>query len=145
MKGGTLLHLFPLTGLGLMLVVLVVSIVRKVAQSEWDCSLTKKKEKKTCHCKCRALFSRKAPTKIATVSVGHFSLEKRRLKRSISTNVLWEKKHWTDKMNWVCCGKKNRHGQIIVLIEKLWRNKLELQEGLQLESETLYLNCYELS
>ena len=27
-----------------MLVVLVVSIVRKVAQSEWDCSLTKKKE-----------------------------------------------------------------------------------------------------
>ena len=30
----------------LMLVVLVVSIVRKVAQSEWDCSLTKKKRKK---------------------------------------------------------------------------------------------------
>ena len=29
----------------LMLVVLVVSIVRKVAQSEWDCSLTKKKNK----------------------------------------------------------------------------------------------------
>ena len=28
-----------------MVVVLVVSIVRKVAQSEWDCSLTKKKEK----------------------------------------------------------------------------------------------------
>ena len=27
-----------------MLVVLVVSIVRKVAQSEWDCSLTKKKQ-----------------------------------------------------------------------------------------------------
>ena len=46
-----------------MAVVLVVSIVRKVAQSEWDCSLTKKKEK------------------LATVSVGHFSLEKRRLKR----------------------------------------------------------------
>ena len=44
----------------LMLVVLVVSIVRKVAQSEWDCSLTKKK--------------------LATVRVGHFSLEKRRLK-----------------------------------------------------------------
>ena len=33
-KGGTLLHSFPLTGLGLMVVVLVVSIVRKVAQSE---------------------------------------------------------------------------------------------------------------
>ena len=47
----------------LMLVVLVVSIVRKVAQSEWDCSLTKKKEKKTSHCKSRALFPRKAPTK----------------------------------------------------------------------------------
>ena len=31
---GTLLHYFPLTGLGLMVVVLVVSIVRKVAQSE---------------------------------------------------------------------------------------------------------------
>ena len=31
---GTLLHKFPLTGLGLMVVVLVVSIVRKVAQSE---------------------------------------------------------------------------------------------------------------
>ena len=46
-----------------MLVVLVVSIVRKVAQSEWDCSLTKKKKKK-----------------LATVRVGHFSLEKRRLK-----------------------------------------------------------------
>ena len=30
---GTPLHLFPLTGLGLMVVVLVVSIVRKVAQS----------------------------------------------------------------------------------------------------------------
>ena len=41
-----------------MLVVLVVSIVRKVAQSEWDCSLTKKKEKK-----------------LATVRVGHFSVE----------------------------------------------------------------------
>ena len=27
------------------LVVLVVSIVRKVDQSEWDCSVTKKKEK----------------------------------------------------------------------------------------------------
>ena len=37
---------FPLTGLGLMVVVLVVSmIVRKVDQSEWDCSLTKKKRK----------------------------------------------------------------------------------------------------
>ena len=47
-----------------MVVVLVVSIVRKVAQSVRDCSLTKKKEKK-----------------LATVSVGHFSLEKRRLKR----------------------------------------------------------------
>ena len=46
-----------------MLVVLVVSIVRKVAQSEWDCSLTKKK--------------------LATVSVGHFSLEKRRQKQSL--------------------------------------------------------------
>ena len=33
-RGGTHLHYFPLTGLGLMLVVLVVSIVRKVAQSE---------------------------------------------------------------------------------------------------------------
>ena len=43
-----------------MLVVLIVSIVRKVAQSEWDCSLTEKK--------------------LATVRVGHFSLEKRRLK-----------------------------------------------------------------
>ena len=42
-ESGDLLHLFPLTGLGLMVVVLVVSIVRKVAQSEWDCSLTKKK------------------------------------------------------------------------------------------------------
>ena len=42
-----------------MVVVLVVSSVRKVAQSEWDCSLTKKK--------------------LATVSVGHVSLEKRRL------------------------------------------------------------------
>ena len=31
---GTLLHYFPLTGLGLMSIVLVVSIVRKVAQSE---------------------------------------------------------------------------------------------------------------
>ena len=31
---GTLLPQFPLTGLGLMVVVLVVSIVRKVAQSE---------------------------------------------------------------------------------------------------------------
>ena len=47
-----------------MLVVLVVSIVRKVAQSDLDCSLTKKKEKK-----------------LATVRVGHFSLEKRRLKK----------------------------------------------------------------
>ena len=47
----------------LMVVVLVVSIVRKVAQSEWDCSLTKKKGKKTSHCKSRALFLRKAPTK----------------------------------------------------------------------------------
>ena len=42
-----------------MVVVLVVSIVRKVDQSEWDCSLTKK----TSHCKSRALFTRKAPTK----------------------------------------------------------------------------------
>ena len=47
-----------------MVVVLEVSIVRKVAQSELDCSLTKKKKKK-----------------LATVSVGHFSLEKRRLKK----------------------------------------------------------------
>ena len=31
---GTLLHNLPLTGLGRMVVVLVVSIVRKVAQSE---------------------------------------------------------------------------------------------------------------
>ena len=31
---GTILHYFPLTGLGLMVVVLVVSIVRKVVQSE---------------------------------------------------------------------------------------------------------------
>ena len=45
------------------LVVLLVSIVRKVDQSEYDCSLTKKKEKK-----------------LATVIVGLFSLEKRRLK-----------------------------------------------------------------
>ena len=45
-----------------MVVVLVVSIVRKVDQSELDCSLTKKK-------------------KLATVIVGHFSLEKRRLKK----------------------------------------------------------------
>ena len=49
-----------------MVVVLVVSIVRKVAQSELDCSLTKKKKK------------------LATVSVGHFSLEKRRLKTSVT-------------------------------------------------------------
>ena len=46
-----------------MVVVLVVLIVRKVAQSEWDCSLTK--------------------NKLATVRVGHSSLEKRRLKTSI--------------------------------------------------------------
>ena len=45
-----------------MVVVLVVSIVRKVAQSEWDCSLTKKR-KRTSHCESRALFTRKAPTK----------------------------------------------------------------------------------
>ena len=42
-----------------MVVVLVVSIVRKVAQSEWDCSLAKKKEK------------------LATVRVGHFSDQKK--------------------------------------------------------------------
>ena len=46
-----------------MVVVLVVSIVRKVAQSEWDCSLTKKKRKKTSHCNSGALFTREAPTK----------------------------------------------------------------------------------
>ena len=51
--------------LGLMVVVLLNSIVRKVAQSEWDCSLAKKKKKEK---------------KLATVRVGHFSLEKRRLK-----------------------------------------------------------------
>ena len=37
-----------------MVVVLVVSIVRQVAQSE---------SKKTSHCNSRALFTRKAPTK----------------------------------------------------------------------------------
>ena len=52
-----------------MAVVLVVSIVRKVAQSERDCSLTKKKKKK-----------------LANVSVGHFSLEKRRLKTCSETS-----------------------------------------------------------
>ena len=43
----------------------IVRIVRKVDHSEWDCQLkkTKKKKKKTTHCKSRALFSRKAPTK----------------------------------------------------------------------------------
>ena len=46
-----------------MVVVSVVSIVRKVAQSEKDCSLTKKRKK------------------LATVRVGHFSPEKCRLKR----------------------------------------------------------------
>ena len=69
-----------------MLVVLVVSIVRKVAQSEWDCSLTKKKKKK----------------KLATVRVGHFSLEKRRLKTENEENFLkplenWERKHRAQK------------------------------------------------
>ena len=57
-----------------MVVVLVVSIVRKVAQSEWDCSLT---------------------NKLATVSVGHFSLEKRRLKIPRQ----FEFTRWTKKRN----------------------------------------------
>ena len=54
-----------------MVVVLVVSIVRKAAQSERDCSLTKKKKKK-----------------LATVSIGYFSLEKRRLKIQCIRGIL---------------------------------------------------------
>ena len=67
----------------LMLVVLVVSIVRKVAQSEWDCSLTKKKEKK-----------------LATVRVGHYSLEKRRLKmRAPESSAFQCQLNWTNRVS----------------------------------------------
>ena len=54
-----------------MVVVLVVSILRKVDQSEWDCSMAKQKEEK-----------------LATVRVGHFSLEKWRLK-TLRPRTIW--------------------------------------------------------
>ena len=63
MKGGTLCTKFALAGLGLSSLSSFISFCKKWYIRDEVCGLTKKKIKKTSHCKSRALFPRKAPTK----------------------------------------------------------------------------------
>ena len=61
---GTLCTKFALAGLGLSNLSSFISFCKKWYIRDEVCGLTKKKEiEKTSHCKSRALFTRKAPTK----------------------------------------------------------------------------------
>ena len=71
MKGGTLCTKFALAGLGLSE---LISFCKKWYIRDEVCGLTKKKRKKTSHCKSRALFIRKAPTKIPLLEINFPSI-----------------------------------------------------------------------